>query len=304
MCQPGVVYSAASGRVYQMQVDAQGVYFTEPDGTDVVGIDTCPLSGCTGKPRRIRANVDTDFAVAAGYVVMAVTVAAPTLSVQLCPTSGCAATPPVLTSGTRRYAFASSASDFYWLVLFGAQTLTRCVSPTAAGCTSTISPGSTAALPMAMTDTDIFVKQLSAPNDLAHLSPTVSGTPADLGISGAIITAIAAYGSDAYVLTVAPPPRILRCAGAGCPTPTLLANPSASSTEIAVDDTGIYWLAGDTIQTCPLAGCPPAGSTEIASGLSLPNHLRLQGHFVYWIEVMTYVDGGSGWMLRRVAKPL
>jgi hypothetical protein len=304
-CAPALVCVVEAGYLMQLQVDGNGVYFAARDSGGATNIDSCPLSGCTGAAQRIRANTDSEFAVANGYIGMSVFTAAPTRHIELCPTSGCPATPPIVEpGGNYTYRLGSSASDIYWILEATNGRLSRCASPTNGACTGTVTAVATGLRrPIAATDSDVYVTVYSS-NGVGHLLPTdVNATPTDLGASGFV--SYAAYGRDDYLHFTAPPPRITRWEPTvdGGPPPTL-GSPGTGSTELAVDGSGLFWIDGATIQYCPVAGCPPAGSAEIAAGLSSPHLLRLQGNFVYWGETTTTADGGSGWTIRRIAKPL
>jgi hypothetical protein len=291
----------------QLQVDGNGVYFAAVDSGGATNIDSCPLSGCTGKAARIHASTQAEFAVANGHIGMSVCPLAPACHIELCPTSGCPADPAIVEpGGNYTYRLGSSASDIYWILEATNGRLSRCASPTNGACTvTTVATG--LRRPIAATDSDVYVTVYSS-NGVGHLLPTdVNATPTDLGVSGFV--SYAAYGRDVYVLFTAPPARITRLdptVDGG--TPPILGYPGTGSAELAVDGSGLYWIDGATIQHCPLAACPAAGSAEIAAGLSSPHLLRLQGNFVYWGEVTTAADGGSdggsGWIIRRVAKPL
>jgi len=74
-----------------------------------------------------------------------------------------------------------------------------------------------------------------------------------------------------------------------CPLANCRPSPFAAdigATELAVDDTGVYWIVGPTgaVHTCPLGGCLPAGAITLASSRTQPSHLTLGAGFVYWVE--------------------
>jgi hypothetical protein len=93
--------------------------------------------------------------------------------------------------------------------------------------------------------------------------------------------------AKAYWLGDSPTGRVVRvCSLANCAAGTTFAVGASGDAEIAVDDTGVYWMnpSGGTLNTCPLSGCPPEGAVTLVNGRTNPRLLTLGAGFVYWIE--------------------
>ena len=116
---------------------------------------------------------------------------------------------------------------------------------------------------------------------------TGCAAPAIVPGSAGITAPFRVHGGVAYWLAEGPSTGLVRaCAVAGCGLGTTFAADEHGSTEVEVDDTGVYWMnphAG-TIRHCPLAGCPLGGAGVLVSRRSGPKALTLGEGFVYWIE--------------------
>jgi hypothetical protein len=80
---------------------------------------------------------------------------------------------------------------------------------------------------------------------------------------------------------------LFSCPLTDCSAPMPMAQDQPGVKEVAVDDTGVYWLndATGTVRHCPLTGCPAdLDRTYVAKNRGKPEGLALGPGFVYWIE--------------------
>jgi hypothetical protein len=115
---------------------------------------------------------------------------------------------------------------------------------------------------------------------------------------------MAALGDDLYFFqsdtstTSTPKYRIVKCPNTGCTSSNevTIGAPLDLVTDIQVDNTGVYWIAGNSIQACALSGCV-GGPIDVATQQNAPSMLRLNTSSVYWVNT------GDN-TIRRVTKPM
>jgi hypothetical protein len=90
---------------------------------------------------------------------------------------------------------------------------------------------------------------------------------------------------------------VLECPLSGCSNPTMFASNQPTPRDFAVAGTSLYWIdygvaltqrkvisySDGGVMSCPIAGCD-GGPTALASGLSQPASLVVNGDAVYWVQ--------------------
>lgn len=178
-------------------------------------------------------------------------------------------------------------------------TISGCGSPTVVA-TNETKPSGVAAR-AAGGDTQLFwtLRGASGAIRTCTLSGTTTCTGQDFAAGQDDPVEIVVHGTDVY-WTAAGSGDVRRCAAAGCGgAPVTVASAQTGLAGLAVDASGVYWVAGSNgttgvVRTCPLAGCAGA-PVEIAKDLNAPWGIALDATHVY-------VTTGGDSAVRRVAK--
>jgi hypothetical protein len=302
VCQPVVLHTSTQA-ITHLDADQARIYFSPP------GVVTCPAEGCTLSPQSVSDSPPsgTTF-VAHGYVgIHAPNPAPPNLGtlLQLCPTSGCTSDNAVtLDQSNKNVSYGgvlSSANNFYWTASNpGGHLLRSCLTPSAGGCGAGGTIFGFVGSAVAATDDAIYLHGAldggesalySCPASLVDCNPTPMNPPP--GYTRAI-----AHAKDLYIAPSVTGPNItiVKCPMTGCTSEnqTPVVSVKYDTPELAVDASGIYWIDGDLIRTCPLAGC--VGGPQTVAVTSAPRFLRLRGGFVYWVDTTNNE-------IERVAEP-
>jgi hypothetical protein len=104
---------------------------------------------------------------------------------------------------------------------------------------------------------------------------------------------------------------VFSCATVGCAAPSAFAtlNYDTRVLDLTADSSGVYFVTGSVVDSCPLTGCGVKGPVAIASQQASPSIVRASGGFIYWVNMGT-IDGDSGALLpgtasiMRIAEPL
>ncbi len=291
-CQP---WTLATGEPnpWHLACDSARVYWTNDIAPG--SIRACPLAGCTGAPASIAS-------MATGYTRIAVDGGNLYFSefdagvVATCASTSC--TPQPLASGENQpMGVAVIAGTLYWADSGG--TTVRMLSPGATTPQTLASSAGGGPRTLAYDASTVFWTTSGGHIESCALNGCPS--PTVLAPSEPSPYFIAVYGGDVYWGDSLDPGRVQRCPTSGCsPTgpQTIAATPFSNG--IAVDATGIYWVAGDTtsgaVYFCPLAGCGPSGPTVLASGQSAPFGLAMTTAALYW------TNPGDG-TVRAIARP-
>jgi hypothetical protein len=122
---------------------------------------------------------------------------------------------------------------------------------------------------------------------LSHTAVLVLGIPPNLGTL------------DLYISPPVTGPNItiVKCPMTGCTNETQapVVTVKSNTPEYAVSASGVYWVDGDVIRTCPLSGC--VGAPQTVATTSAPRFLRLRNGFLYWVDT---TDNE----IERVAEPV
>lgn len=321
LCAPVQLYKNADP-ISSLGVDDTSIVFSP------AGLKACPATGCVLSPTALTTNVTGHVnPLVNGYFLSYVVIPGSgggSRDYKLCPETGCTETNSVALFSANGHTgntinvlgIASSAHNFYFAsTLMGASRLEVCSTPGAAGCSSglrmifsrtpnlaSITTGALVASDSALYftakfGTDAGAEELySCSVSEAACDPTAMNLPYN---ANTFPRPLAAYGDDLYFLDK--PWQnwcIEKCPRTGCPsTPSsVVCQPSSASfTEIAADETGVYWIYGTSIQMCPLSGCV-GGPVEVATAEGTPEMLRLNGRSVYWVNTADNT-------IHRVAKP-
>jgi hypothetical protein len=109
-----------------------------------------------------------------------------------------------------------------------------------------------------------------------------------IGPGGFAATATGAFLSSGGI--------VYECPASGCASPATFASGQATPVDIVLSGADVYWINGGTltggkavqyvdggVMTCPVEGCD-GGPTTLASGLSYPSGLAVNGTTAYWAQ--------------------
>lgn len=297
VCQPVAVADAADQLVSPsaLAVNDNAIFWMEP-----TRIRACPLPlGCAVAPSLIADAYErlSALAVTADKLYFGGCRACDDREYFYeCPLSGCpAVSPPFVTSGYLQYTnITIGKTHVYWRSdPVHSCSLASCGTTNASW--GRLGFSDIAAL---ITDGDtLFVKGAAGTELKTCPEPTGCAAPATLTGSSEVTASARAYVGRFYWLSPGPSTGQVRsCAITACNGGEIFAVDNYGGTELAVDETGVYWInpTRGTLRHCPLAGCPVAGANTLASNLVDPKQLTLGKGFVYWIQGNTIL---------KVAKP-
>jgi hypothetical protein len=303
VCQPAVVVD----HVFPpngLAVDGDTVFFTADDS-----VLSCALPGCS-KPTQLSNGWLTTGAIVTANREIAF-VAAETAyggpGVHVCPSAGCPSTAAYLSAvNDHPRNLASNGTDIAYDVSaghggpFGPEV---CIGLADEQCTGT-SQGNDQLRqvtgPLAFDGRVLFFLFPSPSGgifDVGACRPPglCSVMPSVAGISSSTLAFAAHAGTLYYIAPTTDFSQaqevLVACAEPDCPQRTTFASSSKRHfTDLAADDSGVYWLetgdgsTGPSVQWCPLSGCT-GGSTTLAGDLPADAaHLTVGGGFVYWAE--------------------
>ncbi|HWO22985.1 MAG TPA: hypothetical protein VNO30_29795 [Kofleriaceae bacterium] len=289
-CQPVVVASADQlDQPAALAVNATAIFWTER-----TRVRSCPLaSGCAQDPKliadaylKLNAIGVTDDAV---YFTGCRTCFGQQ-DLRRCPVSGCPDPVPYVTTTTLGYEeIIVGRTRAYWRD--GSEALLECEHADCAGSDVRwpYSDFGGELLAAATDGSTVYVKPVGTGfgSELRACTETMGCGSKRLVTNSSRITApFRVHDGSVFWLAAGPLTGLVKtCVLANCGDGTTFAEDDQGSTEIEVDDTGVYWLSpSGAIRHCPLLGCPPDGPRTLVSGRSLPKELTLGAGFVYWIE--------------------
>jgi hypothetical protein len=295
-CQPVSVAGAEAGVVQPaaLAVNATAIFWTEP-----TRVRSCPLpAGCTSQPTLIAGDYSVLDALAVTDDAVYFT-GCPACSdhhdLLRCPATGCPDPAPVMAMSSSPYEdIVIGNTHAFWRE--SGDALVRCALSDCAGTTSRL-PSSAfggSVSGVAVADDTVYVKPAGTSIGFELRTCREAdgcGATTILTSSNPITPPFHVHAGRAYWVVDGPTGRavsvcpLVNCRGA------MFAAADPGTADIAVDDTGVYWLATSTgaLRTCPLTGCPPAGPITLASGRENPGQLTLGAGFFYWIEGNTIV---------------
>jgi len=296
-CQPVLIADSAArfDRPAALAVSSTAIFWTES-----TRVRSCPLpAGCTGEPTLIAGGYFALGALAATEDAVYFTGCSGCTDhheLVRCPATGCPDHALPLTSSTASYdEIVVGKTHAFWRE--SSATLVQCSHDDCAG-TVRRTPSSAFGgdlIGVAVANDTVYVKPSGTRigSELRSCSEASSscGNPMIVTSSYQIDVPFRLHAGKAYWLSDTASGRELRvCALANCgSSTTFAADPDAS--ELAVDGTGVYWMADATgaVRWCPLAGCSAAGPITLASGRVGSRQLTLGTGFIYWIEANAIV---------------
>lgn len=242
----------------------------------------------------------------------------------------------LVTSGSDLYAHISTGGGYS-----DPNYIERCVGVSGSSCTKMIelppfgvegqplqaSWQGTIVAPIAVDTTQVYFV-LDFEDGGTNISSTAIAGTCDASVCTSVVipwanpTAMAAFGGVLYFLApylyspqICGSPEgcgpVFSCATSGCEVPTAFATlgPEATVLDLATDSSGVYFVTGSVVDSCPLTGCGVKGPVAIASQQASPSIVRVSDGFVYWVNMGT-PDSDSGALepgtasIMRVAEPL
>ncbi len=287
-CQPVVVADAADGldQPAALAVNATAIFWTERSR-----VRACPLPlGCALDPRLIADAYDMLDAIGVtGNAVYFTGCRAcdDHHDLRRCPVSGCPEPSPIIRFTLFRYdEILIGKTRAYWRE--NTEAVLECEHADCAGTDRRWSyPSFGGELGAATTDGDTVYVKAAGAELRACSDATGCEAPMVLPDTANINPPFRVHAGRAYWLEpLLPNAQVRTCNVASCSPSTVFAADSHGSTEIEVDDTGVYWMnpATSMLRHCPLEGCPPGGAAVLASGRMNMKALTLGPGFVYWIE--------------------
>jgi hypothetical protein len=297
-CQPAVVVRDVDGPL-QLAPTADGVTWSER-----TGVSRCPLAAsCT--PDVIATGYErlSELVVAGDRVFFFGTRNESTearVRIYECPAAGCATMLPPAIDATEIDAVFSDlwrgTTHLYWRS--EGQRIHGCEL---ASCATTVSSWAESAFATDVTSLVVGddIVYVGVDGDLRTCpEATGCGAPGTVAGTDGILLPFRVHRGRAYWIgETSGVTFVFTCPLDDCTSPTPLAQDAAGLKEVAVDDSGVYWLndVTGTIRHCPLTGCPAdAEATYLVRDRAKPELMALGPGFVYWIEDRTIV---------RIAKP-
>jgi len=290
ICQP-FSYTTGEPLPWGLAVDATNVYWTNDLAPG--SVRACPLAGCGANGPVTLASDSTAItrmAVDSSSVYFTLFDLG---TVEMCPLAGCSGTPTTVTIGDfQPMGVAIGGGNIYWAVSGGTEIHGRAI---AGGTIFTLANTSG---PRTLVTDSTSISYVSAGGEVGRCPLDVCLSPQILASGQASPYFITLYNGDAYWSNnMSPNGSIAKCAVTGCGGNPTLITPSDFPLGIAVDATGIYWVAGTSsgfVLHCPLSGCG-AGPAVLATRQNQPFSLVMDLTTVYWTDA-----GGS---VNAVAKP-
>jgi hypothetical protein len=290
VCQP-FSYAVGEPTPWGLALDANRIYWTNDLAPG--SVRACPLAGCDASgPATLAsaATAITRLAVDATNVYFTEFDAGDVAS---CPLTGCTGAPASIQTGEfEPMGIALGGGNVYWAVSGGTEIHFR---PLAGGTLVTLA---TTSGPRTLVTDSTSIYWASAGGEAGSCPLALCPTPTIFATGQASPYFITVYDGDAYWSNnTSPAGSIVKCAVAGCGGSPTTITASDFPLGLAVDATGIYWVAGATtgaVYHCPLAGC---GATPevLASGQNQPFSLAIDATAIYWTDA-----GGS---VNALAKP-
>jgi hypothetical protein len=239
-------------------------------------IHACPLGGCgASAPTTIKTNATeiTRLAIDQGQLYFSEFTDGLVLG---CPVTNCSAAAVISSGENQPMGVDVIGSAIYW-----ANSNSPDVRRNVAGAVSTFA-STTFGGPRTLAHDANSVYYVTAGGSVEMCALGGCGAPTVLTGTETSPYMIAVYGGDVFWSNSLVDGAIRRCTIASCTPQTVAAAPYAFG--VAVDDTGIYWVAGDPsggLFHCPLAGCPLTGPERLAAA-SKPFGLAIDSDAIYW----------------------
>jgi hypothetical protein len=267
--------------VYRMVVDADNVYWTEPNAERV---SMCPLAGCGTSPT-VLATGQYDCR---GIAIDATTVywtdygGGATDDVMSCAIGGCGNTPvPVATNQVGPLDVALQGTNIFW---------TDYNSSSVQGCAL-----GSCATPVTYVSSEQSATGIAADADNVYWSDntgtgSIKSCPILAGCGSGPTTICDELvhpfrlATDASYVYWTDDTRVMRGSKDGSSVDTLIDNGDnlgAGASDIVVDATNVYWQADGALVWCAVSGCNDTPTTLVPTGV---NAIAVDDHAWYWSD--------------------
>lgn len=282
-CQPTV---AASGQFQPADIAADGTNIYWVNEANPGTVMQCAVSNCAGTTITLASNQDYPTALA----VSSTTVYWINQSALMaCSIGGCGGNPIQLIMNGSPYGLVVHPDGKHLLWTDSASGTVDMCNTVGASCTGTLTTlvsGLKSPAGVAVDATDVYFSDTGA--GVVGKAPLAGGSSTTLSMGLTRPLGIAIQGETAYFVQYLG--GVVNSVPTGGGTTSTLATAQIKPGGLAVDSERVYWVDSSMtgeVASCPLAGCPAAGPTLLATG-DLPYAVALDATRVYW------VDFGSG----------
>jgi hypothetical protein len=200
--------------------------------------------------------------------------------------------------------FAIDATSVYWTTSETTSglpppsngTVSKCPLTGCAGAPTVLATGQDFPQDIVVTGSTLYWLDYNAPA-LVRCSTDCSDNPTTFNTWSEIwLGAFAVNDTQAYFTGMNGAGLVQECPSSGCTAPTTFASGQADPNDMVVGDANLYWLdfgissgaktpmySDGGVMTCPLGGCD-GGPTALATGLSDPRSLVVNGATAYWAD--------------------